>query len=72
MTAAYRDAGTVGEDHVLAQAGLEGGEAIVVDYLAHGEAGLALSHLLYMVQEPSLALSSSGRDRLDELVRRLG
>jgi len=72
MAAAYRDAGAIGDDHVLAQAGLADGEAVVIDYLEHGEAGVALEHLLYMVQEPPLALSSSGRDKLDELARRLG
>lgn len=41
----------------LDQTGLRDGLAIVDDYLAHGEAGVALEHLLYMISEPPLELS---------------
>jgi hypothetical protein len=41
----------------LDQAGLRDGLAIVDDYLAHGEAGVAFEHLLYMISEPQLRLS---------------
>jgi hypothetical protein len=43
----------------LDQAGLRDGLAIVDDYLTHNEAGLALEHLLYMIFEPSLRLSTA-------------
>lgn len=71
MAAAFRDAGAMAEDHPLAQAGLANGAAIVRDYLDHGEAGVALEHLLYMVQEPPLVLSARGRANLAELTRLL-
>jgi hypothetical protein len=41
----------------LDQAGLADGEKIVVDYLSHGEAGVAYEHLLYMIDEPPLQIS---------------
>lgn len=42
----------------LDQAGLADGAAVVEDYLAHGEAELALHHLIYMVHEPALPISA--------------
>ena len=42
----------------LDQAGLRDGAEIVVDYLSHGEAGVAFDHLLYMISEPDLVLSA--------------
>ncbi|MEZ6116843.1 MAG: hypothetical protein R3C28_09760 [Pirellulaceae bacterium] len=42
----------------LDQAGLRDGGEIVVDYLFHGEAGVAFDHLLYMISEPDLVLSA--------------
>jgi len=41
----------------LDQAGLLDGEEIVLDYLRHGEPGLALEHLIYMIHEAGLAIS---------------
>jgi len=43
----------------LDQAGLRDGVETVEDYLGHGEAGLALEHLIYMIHEPPLAISDS-------------
>lgn len=45
------------EDHALAQAGLKNGSEIVLDYVDHGEAGVAFEHLLYMLTEPPLVVS---------------
>jgi hypothetical protein len=42
----------------LDQSGLENGAEVVIDYLQHGEAGLAYEHLLYMVAEPPLEISA--------------
>jgi hypothetical protein len=41
----------------LDQAGLVDGVSIVEDYLRHGEAGVALEHLVYMIHEPRLPIS---------------
>jgi len=62
MQAAFERAGESGiEGTALDQAGLEDGGAVVLDYLAHNEAGLALDHLLYMITEPSLPVSVGTR-----------
>jgi hypothetical protein len=50
--------GTPVPDSELDQLGLANGAAIVEDYLAVGEAGLALDHLIYMVREPDLPISA--------------
>ncbi len=42
----------------LDQAGLIDGVSIVEDYLRHGEVGVALEHLIYMIHEPSLPIST--------------
>lgn len=49
--------GTPAEGSSLDQAGLIDGGAIIVDYLNHNEAGVALDHLLYMIIEPPLSIS---------------
>jgi hypothetical protein len=41
----------------LDQNGLSDGGDVVLDYLANGEPGLALEHLIYMVHEPELPIS---------------
>jgi hypothetical protein len=41
----------------LDQAGLMDGVSVVEDYLHHGETGLALKHLIYMIHEPRLPIS---------------
>jgi hypothetical protein len=46
-------------DSGLDQLGLRDGAEIVEDYLAHGEPGVALDHLLYMVREPGLPISDA-------------
>lgn len=72
MACAYRQLGPVADDHVLAQAGLEHGREIVLDYLAHHEAGIAFEHLLYMIDEPPLAVSPPCRAALARIAARLG
>lgn len=57
MSIAYEQLGPVPEDHALAQAGLENGAEIVLDYVNHNEAGVAFEHLLYMINEPPLVVS---------------
>lgn len=58
MSAEYAQLGPLPDDHPLAQSGLENGAEIVLDYIAHGEAGVALDHLFYMIKEPPLAISA--------------
>jgi hypothetical protein len=50
--------GTPVPESELDQLGLADGAAIVEDYLAVGESGLALDHLIYMVHEPDLPIST--------------
>ncbi|MFZ4963865.1 MULTISPECIES: hypothetical protein [Pseudomonas] len=57
MSIAYEQTGPVPDDHPLAQAGLENGGEIVLDYVDHNEAGIAFEHLLYMINEPPLIVS---------------
>ncbi|SDB67742.1 MafI family immunity protein [Pseudomonas sp. NFACC13-1] len=57
MSIAYEQLGPVPDDHALAQAGLENGAEIVLDYVDHNEAGVAFEHLLYMINEPPLVVS---------------
>lgn len=57
MSIAYEQTGPVPDDHALAQAGLENGGEIVLDYIDHNEAGIAFEHLLYMINEPPLIVS---------------
>jgi len=47
----------------LDQAFLLDGRVVVVDYLAHGEPGLAFDHLLYMIirDETARRLAEAGR-----------
>jgi len=56
----------------LDQAFLLDGRVVVVDYLAHGEPGLAFDHLLYMIREPALQIRDETARRLAEAGRALG
>src|SRR4051794_36324565 len=56
----------------LDQSGLRDGLQIVEDYLTHGEFGLALEHLLYMIEEPALKLSRAALTDLREAAAQLG
>ena len=67
MVAAYAEAVPIDTDHPLAQEGLSNGVSIVLDYLEHNEPKIALEHLLYMVNEPSLTLSVMGEAALAKL-----
>lgn len=58
MATAYANSEPIKEGSCLAQAGLRDGGEIVRDYIAHGEAGVAFDHLLYMITEPPLLVSS--------------
>lgn len=53
----------------LDQVFLRNGREVVVDYLTHGELGLAVDHLMYMVEEPPLHLGDDTRRRLAEASR---
>ncbi|QNH77255.1 hypothetical protein GGD92_02955 [Pseudomonas protegens] len=72
LVGAYKQLGPVPQDHALAQAGLEHGRAIVLDYLEHNEAGCAFEHLLYMINEPALGISAHCRAALARLAEHLG
>lgn len=72
MAEAYRQAGILDTDHPLSQAGLSDGESIVIDYLDHNEASIALEHLLYMVKEPPLILTPTAEAILVKLCQFYG
>lgn len=56
----------------LDQMGLRNGREIVEDYLSRGEPGLALEHLLYMIKEPPLTLSTVSRTDVRRAAEMLG
>ncbi|MFJ2709644.1 hypothetical protein ACIOZM_02000 [Pseudomonas sp. NPDC087346] len=58
MFLAYEQPGPQTEDYALAQAGLENGREIVLDYVDHNEAEVAFEHLLYMVNDAPLVVSA--------------
>jgi hypothetical protein len=53
-------------DSALDQAGLIDGREAVQEYLDHGEQGVAFDHLIYMITEPPLVLSSATFEKLVE------
>ena len=56
----------------LDQAGLIDGVSIVEDYLRHGEAGVALEHLIYMIEEPRLPISPGTFHLIEQASRLMG
>jgi len=54
------------------QAGLRDGAAIVADFVHVGEFGLALEHVLYMVTETGVTLTSSSAFFLERTAATLG
>lgn len=56
----------------LDQVFLLNGREVVEDYLKHGEPGLALDHLIYMIGEPGLPISAETHRRLVEAAQLLG
>ena len=71
MSIAYEQLGPVPDDHALAQAGLENGTEIVLDYVDHNEAGVAFEHLLYMINEPPLVVSDECMSVLTRIAKTL-
>ena len=71
MSMAYKQLGVVPEDRALAQAGLQNGGEIVLDYVDHHEAGLAFEHLLYMIDEPPLVVSEKCMAILERIAKSL-
>ena len=48
----------------LDQAGLKDGKEIVEDYLSHGEAGIALEHIAYMIAETGINIPLETKNKL--------
>jgi hypothetical protein len=71
MSTAYEQLGPVPEEHPLAQEGLRNGAEIVLDYVDHNEAGVAFEHLLYMINEPPLAVSDECINVLARIAKKL-
>ena len=61
--------GTPQPGSALDQVFLLDGREVVADYLQHGEPGLALDHLVYMIKEPPLDIGEDTRRRLAEATR---
>ncbi|UZE26273.1 hypothetical protein LOY67_12965 [Pseudomonas sp. B21-056] len=72
MSSAYEQLDPVPNDHALAQAGLENGCEIVLDYVDHNEARVAFEHLLYMINEPPLVVSEHCKKILARIAKTLG
>lgn len=53
----------------LDQAGLIDGVSIVEDYLRDGETGVALEHLIYMIHEPRLPISTGTFHLIEQAVQ---
>lgn len=56
----------------LNQLHLRDGDQVVNDYLNHGEEGLAIDHLLYMIEEPPLRLSPAAFEQLASAAAAVG
>lgn len=56
----------------LAQAGLRNGRDVVADYLHHGEAGLALEHLAYMVYETEVLITETTKVQIIDAAIAMG
>jgi hypothetical protein len=72
MSTAYEQLGPVPEGHPLAQEGLRNGAEIVLDYVDLNEAGVAFEHLIYMINEPPLAVSDECINVLARIAKKLG
>lgn len=68
----YGEPGAPVPGSALDQLGLKDGEQQVRHFVDHNEAGLALEHLLYMIEEPEIELSEIERTALLKLGRMLG
>lgn len=64
LDALYAQLGVPIPDSPLDQAGLRDGLEIVEDYVRHGEFGVALEHLVYMICEPEIAISPDSLAKL--------
>ena len=54
----------------LDQEGLITGKQIVLDYISHGEHGLAIEHLLYMIHESEVTYPKDKLVSLHEIAKR--
>lgn len=56
----------------LDQAGLKDGKEIVEDYLSHGEAGIALEHIVYMIAETEINISPETKRKIIYCAQKFG
>ena len=56
----------------LNQAGLRNGKEIVMEYLSHGEEGIALEQVIYMVTETGIDLSQEARKQIRKAASAMG
>lgn len=54
-------------DSALDQAGLKDGKQIVMEFIHHGELGLAIEHLVYMIEETDISISNALRNQILEI-----
>ncbi len=67
----YKEQDPLPEESALNQCGLRDGSSVVEEYLVHGEARLAFEHLLYMIKEPGIALSTDTFEAMREAGEKL-
>ena len=72
MDAAFAEVGgNPPPDSRLDQAGLVDGSSIVIDYIEHGELGLAFDHVIYMIVEPPIRISPACFNLVSDLGKSL-
>lgn len=59
------------ESDTFDQAGILTGKEIVLSYLEHGEFGVAVEHLLYMIHESEIFYPKSKLTALHEIAKKL-
>jgi len=59
-------------DETFEQNGIINGQDIIEGYLKNNEIGLAVEHLLYMVHESNITLSTTETNTLNDVLLKLG
>jgi hypothetical protein len=60
------------EDETFDQLGILDGHTIVAEFLDHGEFGVAIEHVLYMVHESNISFPAEELNALHALAEELG
>ncbi len=60
------------EDETFDQVGILDGHTIVAEFLDHGEFGVAIEHVLYMIHESNISFPAEELNALHALAKQLG